>query len=177
MSYALTAADEPIVAHEPNPDPESASRAGAVYIAGTSADGARQSFRLPLPPSLDRATVWAAARRMRRAYVATLDAMRTGQVAPHRREKLERLYRDARSDAVRDALGHYLRVLDAIERDAARRPLLPPSVRLLTPSAAVPREAFAPRSTLDERLSWTIDWLRTHGYVAAGELPVRWRVG
>jgi len=177
MSYVLTAADEPNVAHEPIPDPAAASRAPAIYIAGSSVDGVRQSFRLPLPPSLDRATVWAAARRTRRAYIATLDAMRAGDLAPQRREKLARLYRDARSDPVRDALAHYQRILDAVGHGATRRPLLPPPARLVAPSGAVPRELYAPRSTLDERLSCVVGWLCTHGYLVAGELPVRWRVG
>ncbi|HEX5580532.1 MAG TPA: hypothetical protein VFX39_03075 [Gemmatimonadaceae bacterium] len=137
------------------------------------------AFRLPCPPAWDdrRPAAWAAERRARRAYFATLDALRTGSIDPVEEAKIGRLLDDLRSSSAQQTLRHFQRILDHV-RGLAGRPTIPGppapmrSVVIAAPSQRGPRRP----PDLTARYRWALDWLEARHYVAAGkELRVDWR--
>ncbi|HEY0971577.1 MAG TPA: hypothetical protein VGE02_11475 [Gemmatimonadales bacterium] len=162
------------------------TRAPALYVSGTlehGEDGASLpvAFRLPCPPVWDdrRPAAWAAERRARRAYFATLDALRTGSIDPTEEAKIGRLIEDLRSQSASKTIRHFQRVLEHV-RDLAGSPTLPnppcPMKRVVitvpAPSSSRPRRA----SDVAARYRWALEWLEARRYVAAGkELRLEWR--
>src|SRR5688500_2459837 len=115
-TLAATTSSRATVADLPQSPP---ARAPALYFVGTlpDADGGKPfNFRLPCPPTWhDRApSAWAADRRARRAYFATLDALRSGRVDEEEVAKSQRLLADIRSMSARAALTHFLRIMDTV---------------------------------------------------------------
>jgi hypothetical protein len=115
-------------------------------------------------------------RRARKAYFAALDALRTGLIAEDRHIKLLRLTEEVRSGSAKTALEHLERVLAAVARREESAPLLPAPTRLLELTASVPRNALVGHESFEVRFAWTIEWLRTRGYLTGMEQAVRWRV-
>jgi hypothetical protein len=138
-------------------------------------------FRLPLPPRVQDVGpgVWAAERRVRNAYFAALDALRTGRVVEERRTKLGRLRNEVRSREARASLDRLDRVFDAVtrQRSAAPGPVLPQPQQATELTAIVPIEQFGPADELTRKFAWALEWLRTRGYLAGGTGHVRWRAG
>lgn len=160
-------------------------RAPALYVAGfvdRESDGAVVpfTFRLPCPPSWDdrQPGAWAAERRARRAYFATLDAMRTGVVDQTESTKLDRLLNDLRSRNASSAVGHFRTVMDFVRR-LGGKPVIsaPPAPLDAVVITAPPSPTGGVRpSDLSERYRWALDWLTTRRFLAVKELRVEWRV-
>lgn len=153
-------------------DPAEDKRGPALYISGRPGDGAGAwyTFRLPPPPSWDDRPLgaWAAERRAKKAYFAVLDAMRTGVISPLQMQKLGRLIDEVRSRSARLALTQLERVWQAVSRYGAESPLLPPPTRMVELTATVVRVSTAAHVNLQSRFAWSLEWLRTRGYLAAG---------
>jgi hypothetical protein len=138
------------------------------------------AFRLPCPPAWDDRLpgAWAAERRARRAYFATLDALRTGAVDPVETAKIERLLADLRSNTARAAVRHFQRVLDFVERLGSRE-VLPvpaePMKAVVIGAPPVPATSTRP-ADLATRYRWALEWLSTRRFVASKGLRVEWRV-
>jgi hypothetical protein len=180
------------------PSPPSA-RGPALYVLGwESATGAAPlgspagspvAFRLPCPPTLDQPLgVAAGERRVRKAYFATLDALRTGHVDPDAEGKLARLTREVRSLGARRELQRLQRVQRFVREQAAGWPVIAaPRAPLARVVATVPAGRAAPRADeplidqplVDERFAhryaWALDWLRMHRWVAGRGLTLEWR--
>lgn len=154
-------------------------RAPAVYCRLGSEGENGLSFRIPCPPSWDGspATGWAAERRARRAYFATLDALHFGKEASQERTKLERFLDEIRHPGVRTQLEHLRRVLDFAIGGRNVAPLHRPDrpfarVQLTVP---VPSRTERPEQ-LQARFRWTLEWLQTRGYTTARDLRIDWRL-
>jgi hypothetical protein len=156
-------------------------RAPALHFVGhsRSASGARTiAFRLPCPPALTGPLGTAAAeRRVRKAYFATLDALRTGDADPARLAALSRLVREIRSATTRVGLLHLLRAQRFVHASSGGWPAIPalplPLERVVV---TVPAGAAAEGSdALATRYAWALDWLRTHRWVGGARLVVEWR--
>ncbi len=159
-------------------------RAPALYVSGfvdREADGATVpfAFRLPCPPAWDDRLpgAWAAERRARRAYFATLDALRTGAVDPVETAKIERLIGDLRSHTARTALLHFQRVLEFVGRLGRSAVPAPtePMTAVVIGAPPVPAASTRPVD-LATRYRWALEWLSTRRFVASKGLRVEWRV-
>lgn len=169
----------------PSYSPGATTRAPALYVSGfvdREPDGATVpfNFRLPCPPAWDDRLpgAWAAERRARRAYFATLDALRTGAVDPVESAKIERLLADLRSKTARATVRHFQRVLDFVERlgnsavvPAPREPMT--AVVIGAPSGSA--NGVRPVE-LAERYGWALEWLSTRRFVVSKGLRVEWRL-
>jgi hypothetical protein len=158
------------------------ARAPALYFVGTlpDADGGRSfNFRLPCPPTWhDRApSAWAADRRARRAYFATLDALRSGRVDEEEVAKSQRLLADIRSMSARAALTHFLRIMDTV-REGDGVPVIPtPPAPLSELVVTAPAMGGTPDPTeLARRYRWALEWLEARRYVVGRGLQLQWLV-
>lgn len=155
-------------------------RAPALEIVGhcAAAPGARISFRLPCPPDVSGPLGTSAAeRRVRKAYFATLDALRTGVADPDRIAALARLARDVRCARARVGLLHLLRAQRFVRATASGWPVIPaPSGPLGRIVVTVPAgiEVECP-DALATRFAWTLDWLRMHRWIDGSRATVAWR--
>lgn len=165
--------------------PPAPTRAPALYVSGLVESGpdgkaAPFSFRLPCPPAWDDRLpgAWAAERRARRAYFATLDALRTGDVNPVETAKIERLLGDLRSQTARAAVSHFQRVLDFVDRPGTSAVIPAPSAPMSAVVISVPpNPPTRRRSTdLEARYRWALEWLSTRHFVVSKGLRVEWRV-
>ncbi len=161
------------------------TRAPALYVSGfvdRETDGAVVpfSFRLPCPPAWDDRLpgAWAAERRARRAYFATLDSLRTGAVNPLETAKMERLIGDLRSQTARASLSHFQRVIRFVERWGAGAVVpSPPEPMAAVVITAPPNPSGSSRPPeLASRHQWALDWLSTRRFVVTKGLRVEWRV-
>ena len=141
------------------------------------------AFRLPCSPTLDAPLgVAAAERRIRKAYFATLDALRTGRVDPDAEAQLTRLTREVRALAVRRALQHLRAVQRFVRREAAGWPVIAaprtPLVRVVVTAPSLPSgpasHAAPSDAALTRRHAWALDWLRMHRWVAGRGLQIEW---
>jgi hypothetical protein len=162
--------------------PSRASRAPALYIVGraTARPDVVSTFRLPCPPPVDDGPVGALAaeRRVRKAYYATLDTLRTGVVAPDRLAKLGRLAAEVRSATTRAGLEHLRVVQRFVQRAASGWPVIePPAVPFDRVVVTAPFDPASPpdRSELERRYEWALDWLRMHRWLAGREVAIEWR--
>lgn len=138
------------------------------------------AFRLPCPPAWDDRLpgAWAAERRARRAYFATLDALRTGAVDPVETAKIERLLGDLRSHTARATVSHFQRVLQFVERlgsSAVVPPPAEPMTAVVIGAPPLPAASTRP-ANLATRYRWALEWLSTRRFVASKGLRVEWRV-
>ncbi len=167
--------------------PQAPTRAPALYVSGLVEKGQDDAvrpytFRLPCPPSWDdrRPTAWAAERRARRAYFATLDALRTGTIDPDEEAKIGRLVNDLRSNTAQETIRHFQRILGFVRGAAegeATIPDPPAPMKSVVITAPVPTGPSR-SSDLTTRYRWALDWLEARRYVAAGkELRIEWRLG
>lgn len=159
-------------------------RAPALYVAGfvdREPDGAVVpfTFRLPCPPSWDdrQPGAWAAERRARRAYFATLDALRTGVVNQAESAKLDRLLHDLRSRSASAAMAHFRVVMEFV-RQLGGEPVIQPPPAPLTAVVitAPPSPAGGRAAELAGRYRWALDWLTTRRFLAPREPRIEWRV-
>ena len=164
------------------PPSSSPARAPALYFVGTVEDADDRepfTFRLPCPPVWhDRApSAWAADRRARRAYFATLDALRSGHVNEEEAAKVQRLLADFRSTSARAALSHFLRIMDTV-RTGDGQPVIPtppaPLVELVV--TAPPMSGAADPEALAARYRWALEWLDARRYVVGRGLRLQWLV-
>jgi hypothetical protein len=120
----------------------------------------------------------AAERRVRKAYFATLDALRTGVVDPDRLVKLGRLLGEVRSATTRAGLEHLRTVQRFVCRAAAGWPVIPgpeaPLDRVVVTAPFDPARR-PDRAELERRYAWALDWLRMHRWVAGREIAIEWR--
>lgn len=160
------------------------TRAPALYVSGLvqgEPGGAMEpfAFRLPCPPAWDdrQPGAWAAERRARRAYFATLDALRTGRPDPVEAAKIERLLGDLRSQTARASIRHFQRVLEFVGRTGSGTVLPPPAEPMTTVViTAPPGPAGGNRpAEMAERYRWALEWLSTRRYVVPKGLKVEWR--
>ena len=157
-----------------------ASRAPAIYVVGRAEarPDVVAAFRLPCPPVLDgRLGAIAAERRVRKAYYATLDALRTGVSDTDRLAKLARLTVEVRSATTREGLEHLRVVQRYVRRAAAGWPvILAPEAPLDRVVVTAPFGALtsADAAELEQRYAWTLDWLRMHRWLA-GRAVIEWR--
>lgn len=163
------------------------ARAPALYVSGfvdRESDGVVVpfAFRLPCPPSWDDRLpgAWAAERRARRAYFATLDALRTGIVDPVETAKMERLIGDLRSQTARATVRHFQRVVEFVERLGGRRAVVPeppePMAAVVITAPPVPASGARASDTPSSRYKWALEWLSTRRFVVPKGLRVEWRV-
>ncbi len=159
-----------------------ASRAPALYFVGSAAarPDVVSSFRLPCPPRLDAGQLGASAaeRRIRKAYFATLDALRTGLVDPTRLAKLGRLASEVRSATTRGGVEHLRVVQRFVRRAASGWPvILAPEVPFdrVVVTAPFDPEARPDDVELERRYAWVLDWLRMHRWVAGRDVAIEWR--
>lgn len=155
-------------------------RAPALYVLGWESSGRTTpvAFRLPCPPALDGAFGAAAAeRRVRKAYFATLDALRTGRVDDAAEARLARLTREVRSPAARRALQPLLRAQRFVRTAAAGWPVIAaPRTSLARLAVTVPPgDTMLPDAVLAGRYGWALDWMRMHRWVAGRGLVLEWR--
>ena len=135
-------------------------------------------FRLPVPPKIEqvRSAAWAMERRAKKAYFHALDCMRTGQVDPEQAAKMERLLAEAASPAARTLLTHLTRVVAAAAHEGRTNPLLPPpEVPFDCVAATSSGSILRDHEDATSRLAWTLEWLRTRGYIAGKGLAFQWR--
>jgi hypothetical protein len=157
------------------------TRAPALYVhAWDSPDlPAPVAFRLPCPPTLSQSLgVPAAERRVRKAYFATLDALRTGRVDPEAEARLARLTRDVRPLDARRELQQLQRVRQFVRTSAAGWPVIPaPRAPLVRLTLTVPPDDAAAWSepVLTDRYAWALAWMRMHRWVAGRGLVLEWR--
>ena len=158
------------------------ARAPALYFVGPSPDrsgGEPFRFRLPCPPAWhDRApSAWAAERRARRSYFATLDALRTGRVDEDEATKAQRFLADLRSSSARATIAHFLRIIDAVRRSDGQ-PVIPtpdaPLVDLVVTAPAItgPDEVQG----MEARYRWALEWLAARRFVVGRGLRLTWQV-
>lgn len=159
----------------------SLARAPALHVLGRTSE--RESdpyrFRLPYPPmpAAGLRAAHALERRAKKAYFATLDSLRTGAVDSARQAQLARLALEARARETHDALGHLLRVMDAVSRLAFPQPLLrlPPVpfrevvVTLRSGPLARQMPGLAASAAC---LEWPLEWLRTRGHILTQGLEI-----
>jgi hypothetical protein len=120
----------------------------------------------------------AAERRVRKAYFATLDTLRTGVVEPDRLAKLGRLVAEVRSATTRGGLEHLRAVQRFVRRAAAGWPVIvPPEVPFDRVVVTAPFDPAGPLDgqALERRYEWALDWLRMHRWVAGREVAIEWR--
>jgi len=167
------------------PFPLATMRAPALYVAGfvdRESDGevVPFTFRLPCPPLWEgrQPGAWAAERRARRAYFATLDAMRTGVVDQTESTKLDRLLKDLRSRGAASAVGHFRTVMDFVRRLGGEPviPSPPAPLDAVVITAPPPAAGGVRPDELAERYRWALDWLTTRRFLVSKELRVEWRV-
>ena len=162
--------------------PSPASRAPALYIVGRASarPDVISTFRIPCPPSVDEEPVGALAaeRRVRKAYYATLDTLRTGVVAPDRLAKLGRLVTEVRSTTTRAGLEHLWVVQRFVRRAACGWPVIePPEVPFDRVVVTAPFDPASPPegTELARRYEWALDWLRMHRWLAGRGVAIEWR--
>ena len=164
------------------PRPHAPSRQPALYIEGRSAarPDVVASFRLPCPPPLadGRVGAVAAERRVRKAYFATLDALRTGVVDTGRFAKLGRLVDEVRSAATRGGLEHLRAVQRFVRRAAEGWPVIQrpeaPLDRVVVTAPFDPAQR-PDGAELEARYAWALDWLRMHRWLAGRDVAIEWR--
>ena len=164
------------------PSPHRPGRAPALYVVGfaLSRPEAETAFRLPCPPRSEEGPIGGAAAelRVRKAYYATLDALRTGQAEPERIAKLGRLIREVRSESVREGLEHLRRVQRFVRSAGGGWPVIPtPSLALdhiVVSAPASPSEDLTD-AELTHRYAWALDWLRMHRWTVGRGLLLEWR--
>jgi hypothetical protein len=158
-------------------------RAPALYVAGFAEQEPGGpvlpvSFRLPCPPSWDdrHPGAWAAERRARRAYFATLDALRTGAIDPGDEAKIGRLLQDLRSGSAQSAIRHFQRILDYVHRLVGRATLPAPTEPMRGLVITVPPPGPVRPAELANRYRWALEWLEARRYVVGKGLRIEWRV-
>jgi hypothetical protein len=161
--------------------PSAPTRAPALYFVGVlppAAGGTPFSFRLPCPPVWDdRApSAWAAERRARRAYFATLDALRTGRVDEEEDRKARRLLGDLRSATARGAVTHFLRVFDMVRRGGGEAIVPTPPAPLPELVVTAPPVGIMAPEALAARYRWAFEWLDARRFVVGRGLRVEWQV-
>jgi hypothetical protein len=163
--------------------PHRPGRAPALYVVGFAHPNveAETAFRLPCPPRWDDAPLGTAAAelRIRKAYLGTLDALRTGCVEPQRLAKLRRLTREVRSESARVALDHLCRVQRFVRWSGGGWPVIPaPEVPLdrIVVTAPVSLEEEFTDAELAHRYAWTLDWMRMHRWTVGRGLLLEWRL-
>jgi hypothetical protein len=115
---------------------------------------------------------------MRKAYFATLDALRTGVVEPERLAKLGRLVAEVRSATARAGLEHLRVVQRFVRRAAAGWPVIAtPDVPFDRVVVTAPFDPATPTDApeLERRYAWALDWLRMHRWVVGREVAIEWR--
>lgn len=159
------------------------TRAPALYLAGfvdREPDGEVVPFscRLPVPPSWDdrRPGAWAAERRARRAYFATLDALRTGAIDPDEEAKLQRLAQDLRSATALEAMRHLQRILDFVRESAGRVVVPTPPAPLASVVITAPPGGSTRPPDLEARYRWALEWLQARRYLVGKSPRVEWRI-
>ena len=158
------------------------ARAPALYFVGSFHGPSGEEpfrFRLPCPPLWhDRApAAWAAERRARRAYFATLDALRTGRVDEAEMAKSQRLLADLRSTSARAAVNHFLRILEAVRRSEGEPVIPTPSAPMADLVVTAPAITGTEETEgLEERYRWALEWLDARRYVVGRGLTVHWQV-
>ena len=162
-------------------------RASALQIAGSGpADpSCVHCFRLPCPPTWDDRPLGGRAlhRRMRKAYFAVLDGMRSGRAAPTLDGSLLALLKESRSRTANAALRQLQRALAAVRRAGGapllRAPAAPlTSVTVTTPPLPAVRHGARPHHSadaLESRYAWALEWLRIHRFTAGKGLSIGWR--
>ncbi|MHB1224130.1 MAG: hypothetical protein ACYC2G_08835 [Gemmatimonadaceae bacterium] len=138
------------------------------------------AFRLPCPPTWDDRLpgAWAAERRARRAYFATLDALRTGAVNAVETAKIERLLADLRSRTAQTTMRHFQRVIDFVGRPGGGAVVPAPAEPMTAVVIDAPPLPVASTRPVDlaTRYRWALEWLSTRRFVASKGLRVEWRV-
>ena len=158
-------------------------RAPALYVTGFAerepgGTVTPFSFRLPCPPTWDDRPpgAWAAERRARRAYFATLDALRTGTIDPQDEVKISRLLDELRSGTAATAVRHFQRVLAYVHHLAGRPTLPAPPAPMRAVVITAPPPGPVRPVEFEARYRWALEWLDARRYVVSKGLRIEWRI-